>query len=179
MPGPPLIAPLDDDKVRRPADNVSSFMMDMTSVVNNESIIIMLNNDSAAQRSIYEKELDSLGGASGGQGPNSAASGSEHETVIPTLNQDPPVTLEEALTLIQGDPDTYTNRILFILTNLLSTCGFMTFMTIPFVFAEPKLECAKDDVKINFRCSAQQACSLYRENFKIVDIDKTATSFIS
>jgi RecA/RadA recombinase len=66
IPGPPLIAPMNDDKIRRPADNLSSFMVDMSSVVNNESIVIMLNNDSMAQRSIYDKELDALGGASGG-----------------------------------------------------------------------------------------------------------------
>lgn len=66
IPGPPLIAPLNDDKIRRPADNLSSFMVDMSSMVNNESIVVMLNNDSMAQRSIYDKELDALGGASGG-----------------------------------------------------------------------------------------------------------------
>ena len=73
--------------------------------------------------------------------------------MLPSLNQDPPVTIEEALILIQGDPDTYSNQILFGLSNLLSTSGFMTLITVPFVFAEPKLECFKSDVNINFRCS--------------------------
>jgi hypothetical protein len=87
--------------------------------------------------------------------------------------------LEEALTLVQGDPDKYTNRILYLVSNLLSVTGFMIFLSIPFVFAEPKIECHKSDVNITFRCSASQACNLYKDSFKMENIEHTGKSFIS
>lgn len=54
--------------------------------------------------------------------------------MIPSVNSDPPITIEEALFLVQGDPDKYANRGLFIVANLLSLVGFMTFLTLPFLF---------------------------------------------
>ena len=79
------------------------------------------------QASYYGEGFNSNGG-------NSDSSVNQQETVIPSFSKDPPVTLEEALYLVQGDPDKYTNRTLFLITNLLSVTGFMVFLTLPFVF---------------------------------------------
>jgi hypothetical protein len=61
------------------------------------------------------------------------------ETVIPSFNTDPPITIEEALTLVKGDPDKYAIRALYLIANLLSMVGFMLFLSIVFLFQQPKV----------------------------------------
>jgi len=78
---------------------------------------------------------------------------SQAETIIPSFNQDPPITMEEALFLISGDPDKYVIGGLYIITNLLSMAGFMFALSTLFLFEEPKVECRMDDLEIYFRCS--------------------------
>lgn len=60
------------------------------------------------------------------------------ETIIPTFNKDPPITMEEALLLVQGDPDKYSIRSLYVIANLLSMTGFMVYLSAIFLFQEPK-----------------------------------------
>jgi hypothetical protein len=71
------------------------------------------------------------------------------------LNQDPPITIEEALFLVSGDPDKYVIRSLYIIVNLLSTVGFMFILSTIFFFEDPKVECRLDDFEVYFRCSIQ------------------------
>lgn len=79
-----------------------------------------------------------------------------------------------------GDPDTYSNHVIFIITNLLSMCGFMMFFSVPFVFMEPKIECHKfeEGRELSFRCSATQACTYYRDSF-VLEQESLFYSFIS
>lgn len=95
--------------------------------------------------------------------------------MIPTLNVDPPITLEEALNLIQGDPDTYNNKVLYLTSNLLSMVGFMLYMSIPFMFQEPTIECFNSDLNKYFRCTTAQACGI--DSYVIEG--NTRSSFIS
>ena len=67
------------------------------------------------------------------------------ETVIPSLNQDPPITLEEALFLVSGQPDKYAIKNMYIIINLLSMLGFIVPLSMMFMFAEPKLECFNEE----------------------------------
>jgi hypothetical protein len=84
---------------------------------------------------------------------------SGEETVVPTFNKDPPITMEEALELVQGDPDKYSIRSLYFIANLLSMTGFMLFLSTIFLFQEPKVDCYNEELKLYFRCSVTQACS--------------------
>ena len=76
--------------------------------------------------------------------------------------------MEEGLVLVQGNPDTYSMRALYLISNLMSLCGFTLMLSLPFMFAEPRLECTSEDVKIDFRCSAALACSKYPDNYHII-----------
>ena len=76
------------------------------------------------------------------------------ETVIPSLNQDPPITLEEALFLVSGQPDKYVIKNMYLILNLLSMVGFMIPLSMVFLFAQPKLECYNEEFRLYFRCSA-------------------------
>eukprot|EP00347_Sterkiella_histriomuscorum_P024468 403331012 len=140
------------------------------STANNNSIVILLNNQDVF-------------GSIVGRTPNGGAPHSEdlsQETVIPSLNQDPPVTLEEALFLVSGDPvDKYAIKNMYIIINLLSMFGFMVPLSMIFMFNVPKLECYNDENKIYFRCSQQQACSAqYVQKYRQVYQD-SINSFIS
>lgn len=97
------------------------------------------------------------------------------ETILPSQNQDPPINLEQALSLVEGS--TYTYRALYIISNLLSLTGFMLFFSLAFMFQEPKLECFNEDVSMKFRCSPVQACGQYKNHFNI--IGSASFSFIS
>jgi hypothetical protein len=43
----------------------------------------------------------------------------------------------------------------------------MMFISVPFLFQEPKIQCFNPDVNMNFRCSAAQACDSYLNSYKI------------
>jgi hypothetical protein len=55
------------------------------------------------------------------------------------LNKDPPITLEEAMFLVSGEPDKYAIYNVFIVNNILSMLGFMFFLSSVFLFQEPKV----------------------------------------
>jgi len=59
------------------------------------------------------------------------------ETIIPSFNKDPPITMEEALFLVEGNPDTYNIRGVYIVVNILSMIGFMLLLSTMFFFQDP------------------------------------------
>lgn len=109
------------------------------STANNNSIVILLNNQDAFGSIVG---MNALEGGSSGQ-PMSDSNNHEisQETIIPSFNQDPPITLEEALFLVSGQPDKYVIKNLYFIVNLLSMTGFMVPLSMMFLFQTPKLEC--------------------------------------
>lgn len=150
----PDSARVDDVKEFRNTKVIDFTQLDVSDQVNNESIVVLFNDNN--NESVVNKGPRPQSSSNGG-GPDDMS----EETVIPSMNKDPPITLEEALTLVQGDPDKYTNRVLYVIANLLSMSGFMVFLSLPFIFEEPKISCYNSLVDKSFRCSAEQACSLY------------------
>ena len=96
-----------------------------STVLNNNSIIILLNNSS------FEPVRGSIARNNGGYSENNDIS---QETIIPSLNKDPPITLEEAMFLVSGEPDKYAIYNIFIVNNMLSMLGFMFFLSAIFLF---------------------------------------------
>jgi hypothetical protein len=77
------------------------------------------------------------------------------ETVLPSQQLDGAViSMEDALLLVQGAPDRYCFRALYVVSNLLSMTGFMLYLSVPFLFQEPKVQCFNEEINMNFRCSA-------------------------
>lgn len=110
-------------------------ILDISSQIHNDSIVIMLNNESTTNKSMHERVGDLTRDINAGS--NKALSGGAEiscETIIPSFNQDPPITIEEALTVVQGEPDNYAIRTLYLVSNLLSMTGFMLFLSLPFMF---------------------------------------------
>jgi len=102
----------------------------------------------------------------------------QEETIIPTFNKDPPISLEEALFLASGDPDTYANRGLYFIANAISMIGFSIYLSTMFLFQEPKVQCYNSELNIYFRCSVTQACTSYRDNY-VINYEDSISSFIT
>ncbi|CDW88626.1 organic cation transporter [Stylonychia lemnae] len=142
------------------------------STANNNSIVILLNN-----QDMYNSVVNARSNQGLARSDNIEMS---LETIIPSLNQDPPITLEEALFMVSGEPDKYVIRNLYIILNLLSMVGFMIPLSMIFLFQEPKMECFNEEFKIYFRCSVQQACSKqYFNKHRQAKNDQNNNSFIS
>ena len=100
--------------------------------------------------------------------PSSGMSGNVSEdTFIPSMDKDPPLTLEEAMDFVSEDSDTYAIRNLYVLANALSMVGFTLFLSTIFLFSAPKMECYNKDLDIYYRCSLTQACSNKESDYKI------------
>lgn len=69
-------------------------MNDVSNNMNNESIDMIMQG-AHSRRKLVESSASSYR--------------DQQETVIPSVNSDPPITIEEALALVQGDPDKYAN----------------------------------------------------------------------
>jgi hypothetical protein len=148
------------------------------STANNNSIVILLNNHDVYGSIIANNHL----GAGGlGGNPLSDANNPQlsEETVIPTFNKDPPITLEEALFLVSGQPDKYTIKNMYLIINILAMMGFLVPLSMLFLFQEPKLECLNTEFSLYFRCSTQQACSRdYINKYRVMNGSSTTNSFI-
>lgn len=89
----PDSARVDDVKEFRNTKVIDFTQLDVSDQVNNESIVVLFNDNN--NESVVNKGPRPQSSSNGG-GPDDMS----EETVIPSMNKDPPITLEEALTLV-------------------------------------------------------------------------------